>query len=155
MVNITLTVDKAAVYEEVAKTTSYIGQKMDDDATAYDRIFTTDENQEVLERFWVEACNAATEQFKPFIITVSRNTEDGKEDTFTVEMEMSSKYDINLTSGINTSLFSYFVSYIVARWNQFTNKKEVDTYVGDAASIMDDIMRKIYWRKKPVRVAPA
>ena len=68
MKTIELTVNKANVYDEVAKTTSYTGQKMQGDATAYDRIFTTDDDRMMLERFWVEACNGATEQFKPFLL---------------------------------------------------------------------------------------
>ena len=50
----TLTTDKNDVYEEVAKTTSYAGAKTDD-ATAYDKIFTTDADKEMLERFWQES----------------------------------------------------------------------------------------------------
>ena len=38
-----LSVKKEDVYNEVAKTTSYTGAKMDDDA-AYDRIFTTEDD---------------------------------------------------------------------------------------------------------------
>ena len=44
MINITLTINKADVYKEVAQTTSYTGAKMDSDGNAYDRIFTTDED---------------------------------------------------------------------------------------------------------------
>ena len=75
MNNITLTVNKAYVYDEVAKTTAYTGAKMKDDADAYDRIFTTDEDRMMLERFWVEACNGATEEFKQFIVNVSDQPE--------------------------------------------------------------------------------
>jgi hypothetical protein len=52
MIDIILTVNKEKVYEEVAKTTSYTGAKMDDEL-AYDRIFTTDEDKSMLERFLV------------------------------------------------------------------------------------------------------
>lgn len=71
MKEIELSVNKANVYTEVAKTTAYTGSKMQDDKEAYSRIFATDEDREMLERFWVEACNGATELLKQFIVTVS------------------------------------------------------------------------------------
>ena len=50
MTDIALTVNKESVYEEVAQTTSYTGAKMNDEL-AYNRIFTTDEDKSMLERF--------------------------------------------------------------------------------------------------------
>lgn len=50
MTDIALTVNKESVYEEVAQTTAYTGAKMDNEL-AYNRIFTTDEDKSMLERF--------------------------------------------------------------------------------------------------------
>ena len=61
----TLTVNKADVLKEVNKTTGYIGTKMEEDKAAYGRIATTEENEEILDRLWDEACTAATDVFKP------------------------------------------------------------------------------------------
>lgn len=52
---ITLTVNQQDVLKEVAQTTSYTGAKMDDDANAYERISTVDEDQSELQRFWDES----------------------------------------------------------------------------------------------------
>lgn len=157
MIDVNLTVSKQKVYDEVAKTTSYTGAKMQDDAAAYDRIFTTDDDQMMLERFWVEACNAATEQFKPFLVNVSTQEEGQRVDlshNYEVELELSSSFDQSLTSSIETSLFSFFVSFIVSRWYKFTNKDEAESYGADSVSMMGDVMKKVYYKKKPVRVAP-
>ena len=96
MKNIELKINKARVYDEVAKTTSYTGVKMQGDESAYDRIFTTDADREMLERFWVEACNGATEQFKPFLVSVtdqpmSHGVELDKD--YEVKLELSSSFD--------------------------------------------------------------
>lgn len=157
MKTIELTVNKANVYDEVAKTTSYTGQKMQGDATAYDRIFTTDDDRMMLERFWVEACNGATEQFKPFIVSVSdQPVSHGVEldKNYVVKLELSNSYDESLNGSIGTSLFSYFVAMIVSKWYKFTNKGESESYGTDAVGAIDDVMRKIYYRKKPTRVVP-
>ena len=102
----------------MAKTTSYTGQKMQGDATAYDRIFTTDDDRMMLERFWVEACNGATEQFKPFLVSVSdQPVSHGVEldKNYVVKLELSNSYDESLNGCIGTSLFSYFVAMIVSK----------------------------------------
>lgn len=158
MIDVNLTVSKQMVYDEVAKTTSYTGAKMQGDDAAYDRIFTTDDDQMMLERFWVEACNAATEQFKPFLVSVNTQEEGQRVDlshNYVVSLKLSSSFDQSLTSSIETSLFSFFVSFIVSRWYKFTNKEEAESYGTDAMSMMGDVMKKVYYKKKPVRVVPS
>lgn len=156
MNNITLTVNKANVYDEVAKTTSYTGAKMKDDEDAYDRIFTTDDDRMMLERFWVEACNGATEEFKQFIVSVSDQPEShGVEldKDYKVELELSTMFDTNLKGSMETSLFSYFVNAIVAKWFKFTNRGEAESYGEEAGNSMLDVKSKMFYRKKPKRVA--
>jgi hypothetical protein len=149
---IELTINRESVWQEVAKTTNYTGAKMEggDEAT-FDRIATTDEDQQLLERFWAEACNTVSDQLKPFIVAVNGINNSG---TFAVVLEMSSAFDSRLRESINTSLFSYFVAAIVAKWYGFTNKGEASQYAEMSASMMDDVMRKIYYKKRPTRVAP-
>lgn len=152
-----LTIDKEKVYEEVAKTTSYTGAKMVDDENAYTRIFTTDEDRLMLERFWREACAGATDLFKPFIKSVSDQSIIESVDMtsdYEVVLEISSMYDDNLTDSVQSSLFSYFVDYILARWYKITNKEEAESYGLEAAGMLDDIKSKIYYRMKPHRVEP-
>ena len=145
----TLTVNKADVLKEVNKTTGYIGTKMEEDKSAYGRIATTEENEEILDRFWDEACTAATDVFKPFISSFSSDITKHE-----VNLNMPSSFDSNLTPSMVISMFSYFVSYIISRWNKFSNKAEVESYAADALGAMDDVRKKLYWRKKPTRVAP-
>lgn len=152
MIEISIDIIKANVYDEVAKTTSYTGAKMDGDGSAYERIFTTDEDQQMLERFWDEAANAVTEQLKPFIKSLL-----GTKDNvigYYATLSLSSAFDETLSDSIESGLFSFFVNAIVSKWYKFTNKGEADAYATDAAGMMDDVMRKVYYRKKPQRVKP-
>lgn len=159
MKEITLTVNKADVYDEVAKTTSYTGVKMQGDEGAYERIFTTDGDRLMLERFWVEACNASTEEFKPFITSVSEQSANGCgtpiDRNYVAELELSSSFDETLRGSIESSLFSFFVASIVSKWYKFTNKEEQASYAADAVLMMQDVMSKLYFRKKPKRIVPA
>lgn len=145
MIDIIFTIDKKSVYEEVAQTTSYTGAKMDDE-NAYDRIFTTDEDQSMLERFWNESKNTVCNTTKKLLTSESET--DG---VFTLALQLSASFDEALTESMQRSLFSFFVMNITAKWYTFTNKQEATGYATEAATYLEDIMRKAYFKKKPMR----
>lgn len=156
MKQIGLTINKRNVYNEVAKTTSYTGAKMDDES-AYDRIFTTDSDREMLERFWVESCNDVTTEFKPFLTSVSTQdvgTDIDIEKNYEVELELSEAFDETLAPAIQSSLFSYFVNAISSKWFEIANKAESDKYAANALGLMTSVIEKLYYRKKPKRKTP-
>lgn len=140
-----LSVKKEEVYNEVAKTTSYTGAKMDDDA-AYDRIFTTEEDKTLLERFWNESKNAIAGSLKKFL-----TSEEETNGNYTLTLELSASFDDSLLESMERSLFSFFVMNITAKWYTFTNKGEATDYAAGAASNLEDIMRKAFFKRKPQR----
>lgn len=152
MKTVVIDITKQDVYEEVAKTTAYTGAKKEGDDGAYDRIFTKDSDMEMLERFWSEACSAATEQLKRFVTEVSG--ESAGSTAYRLTLELSGSFDDSLTAGMKASLTSYLVSMIVSKWSRITNRTESESYATDAAGAMDDVMRKVYYRKKPTRTKP-
>lgn len=145
MIEVTLTIDKESVYEEVAQTTSYTGAKMDDE-DAYERIFTTDDDKSMLERFWNESKNTIANSLKRILLN-----EQETDGTYSLQLGLSSSFDEALTDSMRRSLFSFFVMNITAKWYTFTNKQEATGYASEAATYIDDIMRKAFFRKKPSR----
>lgn len=157
MSNTTLTVNKANVYTEVAKTTSYSGVKKASDGSLYEQIFTTDEDRLLLERFWNEAANAATELFKPFLVSVTSTAQShgiNLSANYTVVLALSNAYDSSLNDSVQSSLFSYFVNFIVSRWYKFANKDEAEEFGTQAVAMLDDVKSKIFYKKKPTRIVP-
>ena len=122
MTDIALTVNKESVYEEVAQTTSYTGAKMNDEL-AYNRIFTTDEDKSMLERFWNESKNTACNSLKKILLN-----EVEREGIYQLSLGLSSSFDEALTESMERSLFSFFVMNITAKWYTFTNKEEATGY---------------------------
>lgn len=157
MQEITLTVNKIQVYNEVAKTTAYTGAKQTtaEDTRAYERIFTTDDDRLMLERFWTETANAVTEQFKPFLVSVSdQKTDNGihLDNDYVIVLEMGDRFDVNLTNSIESDLFCFFVTAIVSNWFKYTNKDEAEAFAKKAIGIMDRAADKVYHLKRPKRV---
>ena len=155
MIDVTFTVSKADVYNEVAKTTSYTGIKMSGED--YERVFTTDEDRMFLERFFNEAANGMTDVLKPFLVTVSDTSPlhcIDLERNYVINLELSGSYDERLNGSIESSMFSYFTNFIVGNWYKFANKQEADGYLATAANMVIDIKSKIFFRKKPRRIVP-
>lgn len=147
MASITLNVNKADVWSEVAKTSGYTGDKMTDtDKNAYERILITDEDQKSLQRFWEEAVAVANDQLKEMLEMASPMNSD-----YNVTLNVSRSYDTVLNASVQAALTSYFISAIVGRWYKFSNKSEADSYLSEAANMMDDVLHKLYSRKRPRR----
>lgn len=146
MTSATIAADKSRIYEEVARTTSYTGAKMDGDEKAYDRIFTTDEDAEMLDRFWQECQSALLQRLKKM-----RPYVHDSEGTFELELTLPGSFDTNLTASMQQSLHSYLVMGITAKWYAFTNRDDAAAYATDAAAHLEDILRKAYYRKPPER----
>ncbi|MCD8265619.1 MAG: hypothetical protein LUC33_00550 [Prevotellaceae bacterium] len=146
MITLTLTVSKDAVLQEIQRTTGYIGQKMDGDENSYDRISTTDQDALMLQRFWDETKAAFCKEAKRLI---TAETDDGT--AFTLTLEVSNAYSTALTGSVEDALFSYFVNNITAKWCVFTNKQEAEQYSTMAQGFLEDAMRKLLFKRKPVR----
>lgn len=146
MISIELEISKASVFEEVSKTTAYSGAKMSGDEESYDRIATTAQNQDVLERFWREGVAIAAERLKNFIGFMVEES-----GTLDLKLSVSSGYDDNLTPSLQPSLESFLVLYIVGKWFKFTNKQEADGTLREADTMMDDVVKKLYYRVPPTR----
>lgn len=143
---ITLTIKQSEVFSEVAQTTSYTGAKMDDDANAYERISTVDEDQPELKRFWDES---RAEVAQTFIRMLSSEGMDG--DNYNLVLNVSVSFDTALLPGMQLGLFSYFVQSITAKWYVYTNKKEAGDYAARSIATLEEVKEKAFFKKKPVR----
>lgn len=111
--------------KEVAVTTAYTGGKMDDDANAYERISTVDEDEAHLERFW-EECRADICQELIGLVTFEGMVADESQaggsisrigtvaGRYELRLEVSRSFDEALLPSMMLSLFSYFVQGIAA-----------------------------------------
>lgn len=148
MADSTLTIKKSDVYEEVAKTTAYIGakNKLEDGKSAFDQVFVTDADLTMIERFFNESLDALRNVLKRFISGGSEV--DG---TITWQLEMPSRFDDNLLSSINSSANSFLVNRIIGKWCEITANDKVKEYADNAAALLLDIKYKAFFKKKPTR----
>ncbi len=138
--------NKDDIYEEVAKTTLYTGAKMDDDEKAYDRIFTTDEDKIILNRFWEESKITVCNYLKRIL-----HSEKEDDNVLEIKLELSSSFNTSLKSSMQSSLTSFFVMNITSKWFNLTNKQEAAGCAAEAATYLEDVKRKALYKKKPTR----
>lgn len=154
MKNIRLEVNKANVYEEIAELSAYVGAKKVGDDNAFGRISITDNDRRLLERFWSESCSFVTDKLKRFfevsdVYNVSHGVELGR--NYVVTLKVSRLFDNNIIPSIEASLFSYFINSIVVKWYSFTNKEDAEIYAHEAGVALQDVISKIFHKKRPLR----
>ena len=148
MADFTLTIKKNDIYEEVAKTTAYIGKKatVDDGKSAFDQIFVTEADLAMIERFFNESLDALRNVLKRFISGGS-----GVDGTINWELEMPSRFDGNLLSSINSSANSFLVNSIIWKWCEIAANDKSKEYADNAAALLLEIKDKVFFKKKPTR----
>ena len=148
MADFTLTIKKNDIYEEVAKTTAYIGKKatVEDGKSAFDQIFVTEADLSMIERFFNESLDALRNVLKRFISGGS-----GVDGTINWELEMPGRFDGNLLDSINSSANSFLVNSIIGKWCEIVANEKVKGYADNAASLLLDIKDKAFYKKKPTR----
>lgn len=148
MANFTLTITKSNIYEEVAKTTAYIGakNKLEDGKSAFDQVFVTDADLTMIDRFFNESLDSLRNVLKRFISGVSV-----ADVTITWQLEMPSRFDDNLLESVKSSANSFLVNSIIGKWCEITANDKVKEYADNAAALLLDIKDKAFFKKKPTR----
>lgn len=142
------TIDKQEVLTEIAKTTSYIGAKKEgDDGTAYDRIYTTDEDSEMLERYWQETEDALVTSLHCFVDSQSETT--GGE--YSITIGFPENWNTAMQQSLQQDMFAFFVQSILAKWLLLTNKGEVEAYAALSAGTLANIEKALMKRVRPTR----
>jgi hypothetical protein len=149
---ITLSVNLSDVLEDIAQSTHYSGEKarVGGDASGFKRISSTKADKNLFSRYITEASSTVTEKIKPFLVSLSNTST-----LYEAVLEESSSFDPLLVPSINTSLTTFFTSYVLSRWYNISNKADASTCEADAIAALNDVMRKLYYRRKPTRIPPS
>lgn len=154
MITRKITIEKDEVLTEVAKSTSYAGAKKAPDGSVYDHLYTTDEDKVMLERYWREAGDLVTNTLRRFTSAISDVTIDSDEVTdgdYTITLEYTPRYNAAMTDSIYSSMFSFFVNYIVGKWIELSDADAAQSYTTAAQTLLADMKAKIYTKVRPTR----
>lgn len=156
MKHITATVNKASVFNEVAKITSYIGAKsIDEKENAYDKIFTTDEDRYLIENYWQEASSLITLSISRYIEKVTEHLP-GREvnfltDNFEVTIKVTDRFDDSQEPVFKSQLFHYFVNMLVGKWLELSDMQRSQVYLKKAEDCAAAIQIALHKKNPPSR----
>lgn len=155
---ITIKIKKAEVYDEIAKLSGYVGAKtIGDTGLNYDRVFTTDDDREMLERFWREATDSITSEYRRLVTYVTSpvvSQEIDMNEIYSIYLSVPSNFNEMLTASIESMLRSYCINLITAKWFLITNKNEAEYYMAEAQNNAVMAKNKLFNRMKPIRTEP-
>lgn len=154
---VTLTVRKARVFDEVMKTTEYMGKKLvgEQDKGAYVRVAATDADGLMLERFWLEGCGLAAQALRRYAVGECRLSGKGgvpdMAKDYEVTLRLPGGFDAATAPDLERSLFSYIVTTMLSKWCLLANRTDAQAYMELSNVSLQDINRKLFNRKRPER----
>ena len=148
MQEIKLDIDKTDLYNEVAKTTAYIGGKNVDanGNNLYKQVFVTNADREMLQRSWSEA----VDNVNTVLGNVLKQSVDEDED-WCIDLVMPNNFPKEMTQTLQSTITNYAVSKMVADWCAIVDKEEVETYVNQSGALLAQMGSITYKRRRPVR----
>lgn len=149
MRDIRISINRDKVYEEVAKTTAYIGGKNLDanGKSLYDQVFVTDADKEMLEGYWNAAIGDVSASLES-VLTTERSDSD-EEETF--GLRVSNLFKESLVKTLETTAFSYVVNKVVAEWCLVVSKDKAEDYLSKSNALLVKMDAILYMRKRPTR----
>lgn len=148
MQKINLEINKADVYEEVAKTTAYIGGKNVDanGKSLYDQVFVTDADKQMLERFWHGAIDGLTVILESVLRASTMD-----EESVLYNLGMTDNFPMMLEGSLKSTAIDYVVNQLIAEWCAVSAKGEVEKYSNEAGALLMQVNNLIHKRMRPSR----
>lgn len=164
----TIRIDKNSILEQIAKKTSYIGDKMQSQQDAYDRIFVTDADSEFFEEMFELAHSECVEMLSPYIESnvlrlckdnIDNVVTDGIDDQEQMPETVDCNIKLCLPEGLSQSTVNlvekqvndYIVSRLLAEWMMTSNIESHSYWIERYSAIRKQIGTTLTTRTIPVR----
>lgn len=149
MQEIKLEINKGDVYEEVAKSTAYIGSKTFDDSgkNRFEQVFVTDADRVMLERFWQGAISSLQPVFGGILRDITAS-----EEGILFVLKVTDNYPMVFEDSLKSSTIEYIENKILTEWCAVSAKGETEKYVNESGALLMQINNLIHKRCRPTRV---
>ena len=153
MQTIEIKITRSDVMNDEALRTSYIGSKMQAaDSDAYRRVFAADADQQLLAKFWDEACAEASLLLDHWL------TDQGAVATpqdYRVQLGMTDNWNTAYLPSVKEALKSFLVNSILTRWLMVAHRPDAEAYAALATGAARQVTQLMLVRKRPVRRPPS
>lgn len=148
MQEIKLRINKTEVYEEVAKTSAYLGAKTVDKngKNIFDQVFVTDADKEMLERSW----NGAKDNVS-YVLGNNLKLSVEEDDEWLLNLGMTDNFPRQFVSSLESTIKDYVVNYVIAGWCEVADKGEVENYANQSGQLLMQVNNLLSMRMRPTR----
>lgn len=144
---VTITADRAAIFDQVARTTGCAGAKLlDRDGQAYERMSSTGADEVLMGRLWQESRDCLCDTLRRLI-----EAEGMEGETYRLDLNLSEAFDAALLASVNSGVEAYFVNAVTARWLCVADKDKAADYESAASQMLADIRHKVMCKRPPRR----
>lgn len=156
MIEVKVYIKKSVIYNEVAKITSYIGAKrIDADQNVYERVFSTEDDRELLERYWREAKSDLTDIVSRWLVGSSKVDNSQVVDdaeVWEITLNMPHTFHLQMVDALDEDIHSFMIHSIIFKWLSVSEPKEAEYYHVQMMSKKESITKKLMYRIKPLSV---
>lgn len=155
-ITVNIQVSKARVFDEVQKTTEYIGHKSvsEQDPGAYERIAAIDSNREQLDRYWMEACGDVAMLLDHWTVSITsqvltHHPELDAAHDFKATLAMPTNWPNQYANTVREKVMSYIVNSIVTKWLLLVAPSQAEAYAALATGASQQITQLMLMRQRP------
>lgn len=140
---------KERVYDEVAKLTSYIGSKtIVNGEPLYNKVFTTPEDAELLDRFWEKSVDELIDETRHYF-SLRFEENDG---AACIVVDLPKDFDLNKESSLSVKAEEYSINRILTEWMSVSAPDQMEVYAIKAQSALDAFKSTLHSRRIPQRI---
>jgi hypothetical protein len=117
-------------------------------------VAVTADEYHILEGYWREAASKAITTLRRFYRSVTplgTGSMVDMEEVLILALSMPARFDAQYAPAMESSLFNYFVSYIVSKWLPLAYRADVEYYQKDATDNLTRILTSIFHQNYPER----
>ena len=149
MKQLTIEIPKETVFEEVARTTAYLGAKGALAAASgeiYDRVATDEADSPLLGAYLDEAVASLVQRLKGMVMALNVTPERVR-----VTFALSGSYDDAMTPVVEQGFTAYLTAAVTADWLRMADPAKEARWREEALAKADALTGAIYFRKAPCR----
>lgn len=144
MRNIEIYISKSDVYNEVIKTTAYTGAKQASDEGGFDKVFLSDAETEMLDRYWRDVCSDISLRLSEWIVGI-------EPETAIITLNVADGFNDALTDSLAQAITSYFVTSLLYRWYSIATPALAEGMATESILHIKIVTELVNQRKRPTK----
>ena len=160
MKEVTISITKKTLFEDVARYTAYEGKKgseVGNDANFYEKAFTTDADREQLNHYLTEAVSVIVAMLRRYaseIVLPQKDIPLELTDEFSLTLHLPDEYNDAYTASIGEDVRTYIASFIAFKWLSMIDTDRAVRYKTQVEDTMKLLRMKVWRKDAPTRTIP-